>query len=153
LEIASSNGTHLNKNCVQTLELLILKLRDNANKIQNAEQAKVDELCDKYHDLLDGLEMWLKTTLKQQAITSQMSTQSGSSTHVEQEMIPVKELKLQEKIGVGANAVVHRAILQGEEVAVKKIYRKGVNAKELEKIFWKEVSIMKKIRHPKIVPF
>lgn len=66
-------------------------------------------------------------------------------------MIPVKELKLQEKIGVGANAVVHRAILQGEEVAVKKIYRKGVNAKELEKIFWKEVSIMKKIRHPKIV--
>lgn len=66
-------------------------------------------------------------------------------------MISVKDIKLHEKIGVGANAVVHRAIWQGEEVAVKKIYRKGINAKELEKVFWKEVSIMKKIRHPKIV--
>lgn len=79
-------GTHLNKNDVQTLELLILKLRDNANKFQNSEKSKQEDLCDKYHDLVDNLESWLKTTLKQQAITSQMSTQSGSSTQVEQEV-------------------------------------------------------------------
>lgn len=46
-----------------------------------------------------------------------------------------------------------RAFFQGEEVAIKKIFRNGINSKELERDFWKEVNIMKQMRHPKIVLF
>ncbi|KAF3625930.1 Serine/threonine-protein kinase CTR1 [Capsicum annuum] len=66
--------------------------------------------------------------------------------------IPWNDLVLKERIGAGSFGTVHRADWNGSDVAVKILMEQDFHA-ERYKEFLREVSIMKRLRHPNIVLF
>jgi len=150
----------------KALKFLIGKFKENFDKIKKSTQVlpKMKEPLQGYSNLIQVLDRWskevIKADLNTKATTQSMSTEEDqllSSARVKDtvdfENIPIEKIKFTGNLGVGSSSSVHKAMYEGEEVAVKKIFRGGEQGKELEKLFWKETSIMKKIRHPKIVLF
>ncbi|XP_061350045.1 serine/threonine-protein kinase CTR1-like isoform X2 [Gastrolobium bilobum] len=70
--------------------------------------------------------------------------------HKEELDIPLGELILKENIGTGSFGTVLRADWRGSDVAVKILKVQGFDAEQFEE-FLKEVSLMKRLRHPNIV--
>ncbi|ESW17250.1 hypothetical protein PHAVU_007G223500 [Phaseolus vulgaris] len=66
--------------------------------------------------------------------------------------IPWSDLVLREKIGSGSFGTVHRAEWNGSDVAVKILMEQDFHAERFQE-FLREVSIMKRLRHPNIVLF
>ncbi|MED6184587.1 hypothetical protein PIB30_048853 [Stylosanthes scabra] len=69
---------------------------------------------------------------------------------VEDLNIPWSELVLKENIGAGSFGTVIRADWHGSDVAVKILKVQGFDSERIEE-FLKEVSLMKRLRHPNIV--
>ncbi|GAV85435.1 Pkinase_Tyr domain-containing protein/EDR1 domain-containing protein [Cephalotus follicularis] len=74
------------------------------------------------------------------------------SLDVEDLNIPWSDLVLKERIGAGSFGTVHRADWQGSDVAVKILMEQDFHVERLEE-FLREVTIMKRLRHPNIVLF
>ncbi|KAJ8899587.1 hypothetical protein K2173_018561 [Erythroxylum novogranatense] len=74
------------------------------------------------------------------------------SLDVEDVDIPWSDLILKEKIGAGSFGTVHRAEWHGSDVAVKILMEQDFHAEHVKE-FLREVSIMKRLRHPNIVLF
>ncbi|KAL4385152.1 hypothetical protein GQ457_15G001160 [Hibiscus cannabinus] len=66
--------------------------------------------------------------------------------------IPLEEITLGERIGLGSYGEVYRGEWHGTEVAVKKFLNQDLSGDSLEE-FKSEVLIMKKVRHPNVVLF
>ncbi|KAL6145730.1 hypothetical protein ACLB2K_056415 [Fragaria x ananassa] len=66
--------------------------------------------------------------------------------------IPWSELALKERIGAGSFGTVHRADWHGSDVAVKILMEQEFHAERFKE-FLREVTIMKRLRHPNIVLF
>ncbi|KAL8039661.1 hypothetical protein ABFX02_10G050500 [Erythranthe guttata] len=66
--------------------------------------------------------------------------------------IPWSDLVLKEKIGAGSFGTVHRAEWNGSDVAVKILMEQDFHPERFNE-FLREVTIMKKLRHPNIVLF
>ncbi|KAG2403068.1 Serine/threonine-protein kinase [Vigna angularis] len=66
--------------------------------------------------------------------------------------IPWSDLVLREKIGSGSFGTVHRAEWNGSDVAVKILMEQDFHAERFQE-FLREVTIMKRLRHPNIVLF
>ncbi|KAF3441720.1 hypothetical protein FNV43_RR15635 [Rhamnella rubrinervis] len=66
--------------------------------------------------------------------------------------IPWNDLDLKERIGAGSFGTVHRADWHGSDVAVKILMEQDFHAERFKE-FLREVSIMKRVRHPNIVLF
>ncbi|KAM7468294.1 hypothetical protein LguiB_015856 [Lonicera macranthoides] len=66
--------------------------------------------------------------------------------------IPWSDLVLKEKIGAGSFGTVHRADWNGSDVAVKILMEQDFHAERFNE-FLREVSIMRRLRHPNIVLF
>uniref|UniRef100_A0A453CRW7 non-specific serine/threonine protein kinase n=1 Tax=Aegilops tauschii subsp. strangulata TaxID=200361 RepID=A0A453CRW7_AEGTS len=62
------------------------------------------------------------------------------------------ELELKERIGAGSFGTVYRADWHGSDVAVKVLTDQGVGEAQLKE-FLREISIMKRVRHPNVVLF
>ncbi|CAM0902719.1 unnamed protein product [Alopecurus aequalis] len=62
------------------------------------------------------------------------------------------ELQLKERIGAGSFGTVYRADWHGSDVAVKVLTDQGVGEAQLKE-FLREISIMKRVRHPNVVLF
>ncbi|KAK9109059.1 hypothetical protein Sjap_017119 [Stephania japonica] len=62
------------------------------------------------------------------------------------------ELHIKERVGAGSFGTVHRAEWHGSDVAVKVLFIKDFNDDQLKE-FLREVSIMKRVRHPNVVLF
>lgn len=62
------------------------------------------------------------------------------------------ELQIKERVGAGSFGTVHRAEWHGSDVAVKVLTIKEVNDYHMKE-FLREVSIMKRVRHPNVVLF
>ncbi|PRP84750.1 hypothetical protein PROFUN_07852 [Planoprotostelium fungivorum] len=71
-----------------------------------------------------------------------------SSVAVGCNLIEYSSLQMQELLGKGFFGEVKRAIWKGAEVAVKVLYRV-----ESEEVFFRELSIINKLRHPNIIMF
>lgn len=71
---------------------------------------------------------------------------------VEDISIPWTDLDIREKIGAGSFGTVHRADWHGSDVAVKILMEQDFHAERFKE-FIREVSIMKRLRHPNIVLF
>ncbi|XP_052172673.1 serine/threonine-protein kinase CTR1-like [Diospyros lotus] len=76
----------------------------------------------------------------------------GLSLDVEDLDIPWSDLVLKERIGAGSFGVVHRGDWQGSDVAVKILMDQDFHPERLKE-FLREVTIMKRLRHPNIVLF
>ncbi|XP_050227379.1 serine/threonine-protein kinase CTR1 [Mercurialis annua] len=74
------------------------------------------------------------------------------SLDVEDLDIPWCDLNLKERIGAGSFGTVHRADWHGSDVAVKILMEQDFHAERFKE-FLREVSIMKRLRHPNIVLF
>lgn len=74
------------------------------------------------------------------------------SLDVEDLDIPWSDLVLKERIGAGSFGTVHRADWNGSDVAVKVLMEQDFHAERFKE-FLREVSIMKRLRHPNIVLF
>ncbi|KAL7195773.1 hypothetical protein ACSBR1_035915 [Camellia fascicularis] len=74
------------------------------------------------------------------------------SLHLEDFDIPWSELILKERIGAGSFGTVYRADWHGSDVAVKILMDQDSHPERLKE-FLREVSIMKRMRHPNIVLF
>ncbi|XP_002530885.3 serine/threonine-protein kinase CTR1 [Ricinus communis] len=81
-------------------------------------------------------------------------SRSSSELHLEEEDldIPWSELVIKEKIGEGSFGTVHRADWRGSDVAVKILMEQDYHAEHFNE-FLREVTIMKRLRHPNIVLF
>ncbi|CAN4086664.1 unnamed protein product [Withania somnifera] len=66
--------------------------------------------------------------------------------------IPLEEITLGERIGLGSYGEVYRGEWHGTEVAVKKFLDQDLTGESLEE-FKSEVMIMKRLRHPNVVLF
>ncbi|XP_050380367.1 serine/threonine-protein kinase CTR1 [Argentina anserina] len=66
--------------------------------------------------------------------------------------IPWSDLVLKERIGAGSFGTVHRADWHGSDVAVKILMEQEFHAERFRE-FLREVTIMKRLRHPNIVLF
>ncbi|KAL3640732.1 hypothetical protein CASFOL_015700 [Castilleja foliolosa] len=66
--------------------------------------------------------------------------------------IPLEDITLGERIGLGSYGEVYRGDWHGTEVAVKKFLDQEITGESLEE-FKSEVRIMKKVRHPNVVLF
>ncbi|KAL3639396.1 hypothetical protein CASFOL_017303 [Castilleja foliolosa] len=66
--------------------------------------------------------------------------------------IPLEDIALGERIGLGSYGEVYRGDWHGTEVAVKKFLDQDITGESLEE-FKSEVWIMKKVRHPNVVLF
>jgi len=149
----------------KSLKFLIGKFRENFEKVKKSTQAlpKTKEPLQGYKNLIEVLDRWSKEVIKADLNTKasysmsteedQLLSSSRSKDTVDFERIPIEKIKFTGNLGVGSSSSVHKAVYEGEEVAVKKIFRGGEQGRELEKMFWKETSIMRKIRHPKIILF
>uniref|UniRef100_A0ACD5UES5 Uncharacterized protein n=1 Tax=Avena sativa TaxID=4498 RepID=A0ACD5UES5_AVESA len=62
------------------------------------------------------------------------------------------ELELKERVGAGSFGTVYRADWHGSDVAVKVLTDQGVGEAQLKE-FLREISIMKRVRHPNVVLF
>ncbi|KQJ84510.1 serine/threonine-protein kinase CTR1 isoform X2 [Brachypodium distachyon] len=62
------------------------------------------------------------------------------------------ELELKERVGAGSFGTVHRADWHGSDVAVKVLTDQDVGEAQLKE-FLREISIMKRVRHPNVVLF
>ncbi|CAM6084867.1 unnamed protein product [Calypogeia fissa] len=71
---------------------------------------------------------------------------------VEEWEIRWEDLIMKERVGAGSFGTVHRADWQGSDVAVKVLMEQDVHDERLNE-FLREVSIMKRLRHPNVVLF
>ncbi|XP_077241223.1 protein kinase superfamily protein [Tasmannia lanceolata] len=79
-------------------------------------------------------------------------SESKTSLDVDDLDIPWSDLVLKERIGSGSFGTVHRADWHGSEVAVKILMEQDLHAERFKE-FLREVSMMKRLRHPNIVLF
>ncbi|KAK9808194.1 hypothetical protein WJX73_007130 [Symbiochloris irregularis] len=66
--------------------------------------------------------------------------------------IPVEELELGPRIGIGSYGEVYRAVWRHTDVAVKRLLEQDLNDHLMEE-FRAEVAIMKRLKHPNVVLF
>ncbi|CAM8913631.1 unnamed protein product [Rhodiola kirilowii] len=77
-------------------------------------------------------------------------TNTDLSLDVDDLDIPWSDLVLKERIGAGSFGIVHRADWHGSDVAVKILMEQDIHPERFKE-FLREVSIMKRLRHPNIV--
>ncbi|CAL5350797.1 unnamed protein product [Camellia sinensis] len=121
---------------------LLLFQSCNAHPIVSSTNMVKDPIPLKHKDLrfVDG----------SQRVPIQLSKEV--SLHLEDFDIPWSELILKERIGAGSFGTVYRADWHGSDVAVKILMDQDSHPERLKE-FLREVSIMKRMRHPNIVLF
>ncbi|QHO13269.1 hypothetical protein HN51_070856 [Arachis hypogaea] len=91
--------------------------------------------------------------ISDRSIVSNASTKSDFTLEdVAEYDIPVEEITLGERIGLGSYGEVYCGEWRGTEVAVKRFLDQDISGESLEE-FTSQVQIMKRLRHPNVVLF
>mmetsp|Transcript_13243 Transcript_13243/g.37629 ORF Transcript_13243/g.37629 Transcript_13243/m.37629 type:complete len:845 (+) Transcript_13243:43-2577(+) len=101
---------------------------------------------------LHGGDKLCDTPVKQAASKSSAASAAAVTGEMDLGKINWKDVKIGKKIGQGGYGAVYLGEWNGEKVAIKKLFRDEVDDSELE-TFKKEIEIMSKFSHPKIVQF
>ncbi|KAH9605275.1 hypothetical protein KSS87_005554 [Heliosperma pusillum] len=120
-------------------------LRVDAELEANLEKHKAREIE-------DATEQQVGVKNISSSLESQASSSSGEINSMADSDIRWEDLHLGEEIGQGSYAVVYHGLWNGSDVAIKVYFGKDYNEETLLG-YKKEISIMRKLRHPNVLLF
>ncbi|XP_071723547.1 uncharacterized protein [Rutidosis leptorrhynchoides] len=125
---------------------------DNLMDLQKVPRAEVLEIEEKGVGDKDQSEGKTFSSIGESGSQESSSSKEETSSSTGDCEIQWDHLKLGEEVGQGSFAVVYRGLWKGTDVAVKLYLQKAYTEGTLED-FKKEITIMKKLRHPNVLLF